>query len=230
MSLTAASLPAQSEPASWTRAIGRRLAALWFAKMIGSMLGISGFFWLYFWLLQHPTQPPFVMPLTAIDRWVPVSGAAVWPYGSLWFYVVVGPAVTRDWTELGAYLRGTLAMSVLGLGFFWLWPTTLPPMAVDWSQYPALGFLKSVDASGNAFPSMHVAFAVFTGVTLARALRAVAAPWMLRALNLCWAIAIIWSTLATRQHVALDVLGGAVLGALCGVVAHGWPRSSGSAN
>jgi hypothetical protein len=59
---------------------------------------------------------------------------------------------------------------------FWFFPTTVPVFAVDWSQYPALQFLKATDVGGNAFPSLHVAFAVFTAVLLGRQLRSVGAP------------------------------------------------------
>jgi membrane-associated phospholipid phosphatase len=96
---------------------------------------------------------------------------------------------------------------------FWLFPTTVPVFAVDWAQYPALQFLKATDVGGNAFPSLHVAFAVLTAVLLERQLRSVQAPTWLRVLNLLWAFGIVYSTLATRQHVLLDVLGGTLLAA-----------------
>jgi len=38
-------------------------------------------------------------------------------------------------------------------------------------------------------------------------------PWLL-GLNWAWCAGILYSTVATRQHVVLDVLAGAVLGAL----------------
>ncbi|MBT9524625.1 MAG: phosphatase PAP2 family protein, partial [Rhizobacter sp.] len=49
-------------------------------------------------------------------------------------------------------------------------------------------------------------------------LRRVGAPRGLRLANLVWFLAIAYSTVATQQHVALDVAAGAVLGA-----AFAWP-------
>jgi len=49
-------------------------------------------------------------------------------------------------------------------------------------------------------------------VVLARQLREVAAPAWARALNIAWAVAIVYSTMAVRQHVLVDVLGGLALG------------------
>ena len=84
--------------------------------------------------------------------------------------------------------------------------------------HPAFGFLKSVDASGNACPSLHVAFAVFTAIWLNRLLRQMGAGKVVRAFNWLWCLGILYSTVAIRQHVVLDVLAGAGLGAVVAAV------------
>ena len=151
------------------------------------------------------------MPLTRLDHWVGVSDDAMVLYGSLWFYISLAPALAKDKAELWACAQGAAVMAAIGLVVFWLFPTTVPVFAVDWSQYPALQFLKATDVGGNAFPSLHVAFAVFSAVLLGRQLRSVHAPAWTRWMNVLWAFGIVYSTLATRQHVLLDVLGGALL-------------------
>ena len=117
------------------------------------------------------------------------------------------------------------------MGIFLLWPTAVPPAAVNWSQHPSFAFLKSADAAGNACPSLHVAFAVFSAVWFARLLGAMGAGPAARALNWLWCLGILYSTIATRQHVALDVLAGAALGAAVAAVHLRWvkrwsPRSA----
>lgn len=211
-SRTAPSSPAHS--ASWYVALGQRFATLWVVKMIGTTVGITGFFVLYFWVMHNPPTEPTVMPLTALDHWVGVSDDAMVLYGSLWFYISLAPAFAKDKAELWACARDAAVMAGIGLAVFWFFPTAVPAFAVDWTQYPALQFLKSADAGGNAFPSLHVAFAVFTAVLLERQLREVRAPSWLRVINLLWAFGIVYSTLATRQHVLLDVLGGTLLAAV----------------
>jgi membrane-associated phospholipid phosphatase len=74
--------------------------------------------------------------------------------------------------------------------------------------------LKAADRGGNAFPSLHVAFAVYSGAIIASELRSFSAPPWLRAANWVWCAAIVYSTLATRQHVAIDVAGGLVVAAV----------------
>ncbi|SDZ00899.1 PAP2 superfamily protein [Variovorax sp. YR634] len=197
----------------WYVALGQRIATLWVVKMIGTTVGISGFFVVYFWVMHNPPSEPMVMPLTRLDHWVGVSDDAMVLYGSLWFYISLAPAFAKDKAELWACARDAAIMAAVGLVVFWLFPTTVPVFAVDWAQYPALQFLKATDVGGNAFPSLHVAFAVLTAVLLERQLRSVTAPTWLRALNMLWAFGIVYSTLATRQHVLLDVLGGTLLAA-----------------
>jgi membrane-associated phospholipid phosphatase len=69
-----------------------------------------------------------------------------------------------------------------------------------------------MDASGNACPSLHVAYAVFTACWLHRQLLDFKAGRLPRLLNYLWCAAIIHSTMAIHQHVAWDVLAGALLG------------------
>jgi len=211
-SRTATSLPATCVP--WYQALGSRFATLWVAKMIGTTVGISGFFSIYFWVMHNPPSEPTVMPLTLLDHWVGVSDEAMLLYGSLWFYISLPPAFAKDWAGLRACARDAAFIAGAGLAVFWFFPTTVPAFAVDWAQYPSLMFLKNADAGGNAFPSLHVAFAVFTAVLLERQLREVRAPSWVRMLNVLWAMGIVYSTLATRQHVLLDVLGGTLLAAV----------------
>ena len=74
--------------------------------------------------------------------------------------------------------------------------------------------LQGVDAAGNACPSLHVATALFTALWLQRLLLALAVPRWLRVANALWLLLIVYSTLAIKQHVVLDALAGAALGAL----------------
>jgi membrane-associated phospholipid phosphatase len=197
----------------WLRHTGSRIRVFWPTKMIGTVLEMSAFFIGYFWLLNHTRLPVTTVPRVFIDRAISFQPWAVVFYVSLWFYVALAPALIVSWRELLSYGGATVAMSALGFGIFILWPTTIPAPDVDASLYPSLAYLKAVDASGNAFPSLHVAFAVFTAIWLARLLREMGAGGFARALNWTWCLGIVYSTVAIRQHVALDAIAGAALGA-----------------
>jgi membrane-associated phospholipid phosphatase len=196
-----------------------RIRSLWVAKLFGIPACMAAFFLIYFLLLEHPRAAVATVPLVAADAWVPFSPWALPLYASLWLYVVLAPALLDDRLDLLAYLGATVALSTAGFAVFYIWPTTVPRFDVDWSAHPWLARLKTLDASGNALPSFHVAFAVFTGAWLGRLLRAMGAGTPLLLLNWFWCAGIVYSTMAVRQHVALDVLSGAALGAAA-VIAH----------
>jgi len=206
-----------TDQAGFVRQLRLRLSLFWATKTIGLTLGITAFFAAYFGVLRHPQFAVTIVPLTAVDRFVGFHPAALPLYVSLWIYVPLEFTLLQSRREL--LLAGVEAavLSVVGLGIFLLWPTAVQDPGIDWSSHPSLAFLKSVDASGNACPSLHVAFAVFAAIRLGRLWRGMPAPKTIRAGSWLWGLGIVWSTLATRQHVALDALAGALLGAVIAV-------------
>ena len=204
---------ASDERSAWRGELLRRIRTRPVAKGLATTLGISAFFIAYFWVLHHPFSVPTFMPVTALDRLIAFEPGALPLYFSLWLYVGLAPALLESGRALAAYGLATLALSVIGLGIFMTWPTAMPPAAIDWSLHPSIKFLKGVDLAANACPSLHVAFAVFTGICLDRLLRDMHSRRWLLALNWAWCAGILYSTVATRQHVVLDVLAGAALGA-----------------
>jgi membrane-associated phospholipid phosphatase len=210
----------------WLDQAGRRLLEDWPLKMGGTVFGMVAFFAAYFWLLNHPLRDVTIMPVTAVDRWIGLQPAALPLYLSLWLQVSLAPALTSGRRELVACGAAWVGLSLVGLGIFLVWPTAVPASEVNWSQHPSLAFLKSADAAGNACPSLHVAFAVFSAAWIARQLTQLGAGPLARSANWIWCVAIAYSTLATRQHVFVDVVAGAGLGAVV-AVASGWrgPRT-----
>jgi membrane-associated phospholipid phosphatase len=103
----------------------------------------------------------------------------------------------------------------------------VPPSGIEWAKHASLDFLKSADAGGNACPSLHVAFAVFSAIWFERLLRQMQGGHVIRAFNWLWCIGILYSTMAIRQHVSLDVFAGAVLGAAVAAIHLRWLRTSG---
>ncbi|WP_223871558.1 phosphatase PAP2 family protein [Candidatus Dactylopiibacterium carminicum] len=205
----------RNEPRSgdqwWSRFMSVLCKQFWL-KSLGTMGFTAAFFVAYIYLLKNPAYPVTEVPLTWLDRVVPFSPLALVPYLSLWAYVSLPPLFLVNASELISYGLRIGAVCLLGLLIFHFWPTAVPPADIDWARYPGVAFLKGVDAAGNACPSLHVATAVFSAVWLQRLLCESGAPRYLVWVNLLWCGLIVWSTLATRQHVALDAYGGALLG------------------
>ncbi|MHB9100915.1 MAG: phosphatase PAP2 family protein [Sulfuricella sp.] len=198
----------------WYRQVAAVIPMQIYLKSIGTMLFIGLFFGAYFYLLKDPAYPTTVMPITLLDRLIGFQPLALPMYLSLWVYVSLPPALLATRRELYGYGLAMAGTCLAGLIVFYFWPTAVPAAHIDWTQYPDVDFLKTMDASGNACPSLHVTTAVFSGIWLHHLLRRFGAPPWIFIVNCTWCIGIIYSTLATRQHVAVDVLAGLVLGVL----------------
>lgn len=198
----------------WYRQAAAAVPRHFALKSIGIPVFIAVFFAAYFFVLKNPAYPVTVMPFTLLDRLIGFEPLAVPLYLSLWVYVSAAPAFLATRHELHAFALGMTAACLTGLAIFWFWPTTVPPATIDWTLYPSVDFLKNIDASGNAFPSLHVATAVFSGVWLAHLLRLFGAPLWAQIFNATWCVLIAYSTVATRQHVAVDMWAGMALGAI----------------
>ncbi len=198
----------------WFRQVAAVIPMHLYHKSIGTTLFISLFFGAYFYLLKEPAYPTTVMPITLLDHLIGFQPLALPMYLTLWVYVSLPPALLATRRELYGYGVAMAGTCLAGLIVFYFWPTAVPAANIDWAQYPDVKFLKSMDASGNACPSLHVATAVFSGIWLHHLLRRYGGPLWILLFNWMWCIGIVYSALAIRQHVAVDVLAGLVLGVL----------------
>jgi hypothetical protein len=183
-------------------------------------LGITAFMWLfflaYFYLLRHPARPVIVMPLTALDRAIPFQPGLLAAYVSLWIYVGIPPGLMLSLREALTYGAWMGSLCLVGLACFYFVPTEVPHLAVatDLAQHAGFALLQGVDAGGNACPSLHVACATFSAAWVHQMLRATGARRVFFVVNAAWLALIVYSTLAIKQHVAIDALAGAALAAV----------------
>lgn len=219
-------LPSSNWRANLARRMRRHLAI--------KTAGITAFTWLffiaYFHLLRNPAYPAIVMPATVLDHLVPFEPSALWVYLTLWLYVGFAPALQLTFVDLVVYGLWIGALCLAGLALFYFWPTAVPPNLIDVSALPGFKLLQGVDAAGNACPSMHVAVAIFSAIWLDHLLCEAQTPVAVRALNALWFAAIAYSTLAIKQHVAIDAAAGALLGIAFAIPSLYWrPRRVGNA-
>ena len=203
------------------RRIGRRLLAHVWLKSLGTTTIMTGFFVVYFHLLRHPWGHVTTIPLTAVDRWIGFEPWALPLYLSLWVYVCAPAMLLDSRRELLRYAAGIGGVCAVGLCIFALWPTRIPSMQADYAGHAGFALLRGIDASGNACPSLHVASAVFAALALQRVLAGLGLGRRARWLNWAWCALIVYSTMAVKQHVLIDVVCGALLGA-AGALAARW--------
>src|SRR5262249_830648 len=163
----------------------------------------------FFSIQYNPLFPAVVMPLTAIDRFVPFFQPAVWWYVTLYVQLTVPLFLARESDELRrmAFCFGWIAL--VSHPLFLFWPTAIPPLTSGVRVTdPLLRTVAAVETSLNACPSLHASLAIYCGLCAARMLRARRHRMLLRA----WTSVILAATLLAKQHVFLDILGGGLLG------------------
>ena len=147
------------------------------------------------------------VPELPLDRAIPLEPAWIVVYGSMYVFAFLPVFVVRD-PELRcrAVLAYIMVQLVSYVGFL-----TYPTIGPRPEQVPSQGFLAwtlqvnyEFDPPYNCFPSLHVAYACLAALTAYRVHRA------LGLVALGYAGLIGASTLFTKQHYLLDVIGGGV--------------------
>lgn len=150
-------------------------------------------------------RAPLLLTPSAIDRAIPFIPATIVLYASQ--FAILFLALWRA-EDVATPLRAiALATMVAAVAFVFL-PTTIvrPP-----AHSSAFDLLWLFDVPTNCFPSLHVALAMIA-----------AAFWpdrRWRPAAIAWAALIALSTLTTKQHYAIDVVAGGMVGAAAIVAA-----------
>lgn len=189
------------------------LTHFWF-KCFGTTAFTAIFFSAYIFLLKNPAYPLTIIPETSLDRLIGAEPEMLPFYLSLWVYISLPPLFMSSRREIVEYGIWIGSLCLVALAIFYFYPTAVPPANIDWARYPGMAFLKGVDAAGNACPSLHVATAVFSAIWLHRELPASGLGKGTRLFSAFWCLAIVFSTMATKQHMVIDVIAGTCLAAV----------------
>lgn len=154
---------------------------------------------------------PAVLQESFIDGFIPFDPSAVWLYLS--FFVLVPFAYLCAQPErLRPLTRAMQLCAMICAPVFVLWPTTLvyPPIPLDTVSGALLHALAASDSCENCLPSLHGALTLLCVVALFDRRRA----WTSVAIAI-WGVAILWSVIEARRHLAIDLGAGIALGAAC---------------
>ena len=167
---------------------------------------------------------PVHVPELAVDRALPLVPAWSLVYWSLFLAAVLPVLVVHQRDHVHRTILAFIAVWLAALACFLAYPTvsSRPEEAPgdgfgDWG----MRLILSTDVQYNCLPSLHVAqcfLAAFTCSLVHRGVGAVA---------VAWASLVAVSTLLTKQHYVLDVVGGVVLAALAyAIFLRSFPRSA----
>lgn len=178
-------------------------------------LALAVFFCVPYFLLQAALVFPVrTLPLTWMDRAVPFSPGWVWVYQSVYLLMATVPWLAAGRDTLLRYARGFVWLSSVAFVCFFLVPVAGPrPVEIPTSGMFAV--LVWYDGPLNSFPSLHCGLAVYTVLLAAEISRDSLPPrWrqVLLGILASWLLFICYATLATKQHYAVDVAPGLLLG------------------
>jgi membrane-associated phospholipid phosphatase len=219
-------------------------------RIIGELLVVAVLLWAYDVVRGHADVREMAAlrngrQLLDLERWLGIDielAANLWTTqrtalslaASYWYQfthlsVTLGVLVWCWWRRAGSYRRARNALvltNVFGLIFFMLYPVA-PPRFLP-------GFVDSVANAGfgpthggpvtadqfGAFPSLHLAWAVWTAVVAHRLVRSTPLRW----LWLCYPMITAVVVVVTGNHYLVDVLAGLLIALATLVIAHRIPR------
>jgi membrane-associated phospholipid phosphatase len=151
-----------------------------------------------------PLRPPRTMPMLPFESAIGIHPATCWIYLSYFVMLVFTGSRLRklEWAPRAA---GAIAAVVTMSGaVFLIYPTTIlrPPIVGGGVSADLLRLVRALDPPNNCFPSLHVGLAFLCSMLLMRASRRTGT------IVLLWAALVAVSTLTTKQHYFLDVVGG----------------------
>lgn len=146
------------------------------------------------------------------ERAIPVIPWMIVPYWLLDFFFVVAPFLCADRAELRT-LRRRLEIATFGAGLCFL----AIPLTLAWERPVVHGVfgpwfqaIQGFDAPHNLFPSLHIAYRTLLAAHYARH----SSGWI-RVVSHVWFSMVGFSTLFTRQHHFVDIVGGFLLAGVC---------------
>ncbi len=159
---------------------------------------------------HFPVYEPFELPLTLLDRAIPLIPGTIYIYLSEYFLIFSAYFLVREPAIIARYLRAMFCLLLVSALVFVIFPTTYPrhlyplPDGLDSVTRFLFELQRFADTPNNCFPSLHVATVLMAALSLRENRR-----WF--GVYLVWALLISLSTLTTKQHYGWDVFGGATL-------------------
>ncbi|MBI3534507.1 MAG: phosphatase PAP2 family protein [Deltaproteobacteria bacterium] len=142
-----------------------------------------------------------------VDQAVPFMSFTVWVYLTHLFFVISVVYFFNDDIIFSRFFYALNIGSLLSIVIFFFYPTTIERKAhiFNFANEMVFWFVYTLDNPVNCFPSLHV-FWVMIGLIPLFYKKPNGFIWIF-----AWGMLIIFSTMTTKQHYFVDVLGGTLL-------------------
>jgi len=178
----------------------------WRYKLYCLLLFVLGYSAFYILPNLHPPFQPIYLPLLKIDTETPLLPWTFYIYISLYLLGLSAIVLHEELEPFRSYVRMTFATLLISGSFFIFFPTQYPRPAYPPESGPLLPWLMEMvsrlDAPTNCFPSMHVAMTAVATWSLRYKGPKIVFPYVI------WSLLIFCSTLTTKQHYFVDIIGG----------------------
>lgn len=205
-----------------------RFITLWRLKLLLTVIITPIFLLCYLGIQRIVGTTDRKLPLLAVDHWAGFNIWWVYVYVSQYLIVPLPPLLAHTRRQLRALAVGLSVVSAISFVAFLIYPVAAPRQPPPDPSNFVFDWLMGVDGVVNSFPSLHVGLSVFIAMYAHRVIDAAfsrPARATLLTIIWVWTLLIAWSTMATKQHYFLDVLGGFVTASIGHLVAWwGEPR------
>jgi membrane-associated phospholipid phosphatase len=156
-----------------------------------------------------PLSPPSFLHFFDFEKSIPLVPWSFLVYLSIYVNIVLTIYLMNEIEIFHSYARAVLILFTVCGSFFLIFPTAYPrppyPSVQNWLVSFGMNLVGKGDSPNNCFPSLHISYALVNW-------------WWMRKLLpkygllfFCWALAIMITTLTTKQHYFVDVIGGTLV-------------------
>ncbi len=177
-------------------------------------LGLGLVLWVIYWtgyflIERHLWRAPIQFVQLPIDRWIGFWPQWVWGYQSIFFLLPI-PFLAISRNDIARYGIGFVLIMLAAFSCFILFPIQGPRPA--WAPTSGMyGLVTRYDLPLNNFPSLHLAVATYSASVAIHISRGNLRRVFMIILP-AWVLLIGYSALATKQHFAIDLPPGILLG------------------
>jgi membrane-associated phospholipid phosphatase len=174
---------------------------------------IAVYLWIslpYFILQRFSLFPIITLKPGPLDRLIPFNDDTIWLYFSFYLLIPIAPLLMVNGPQLRRYAVGIGLIGLVSHLVFLLYPTAIVRPSVEGANW-VYRLMVTIDRPLNAWPSLHASVAIFSVLSCEQPLGQNRRNWLWRGLLWLWVLAILYATLATKQHVLIDLVGGGLL-------------------
>lgn len=153
---------------------------------------------------RFPVFTPKLLPLTNVDHFFGFQPWTIWIYVSDYLLVFLPIILISEVVFMKQLIKAYLVNLAIHFPVFFFFPTTMLRPELNGGAMSEIIFrwVRFIDAPVNCFPSQHVSLCFIVALGFWNYQRKMSLIFIL------WAVFISISTMTTKQHYFIDVIGG----------------------